>query len=263
MARDAGAGSVKRLLTVMMMACALSANAASATAATPVLIELFTSEGCSSCPPADALLQRWDASQPLPGVNLIVLSEHVDYWNRDGWKDPYSSSSMTDRQVAYVRALRLKTPYTPQFIVDGSHELEINNLAEMRDVLEKASAQQKLSVRIGSVSVEGTRPPVLRGRIEIDGNADKRSGDVFLAVALNHAESQVLAGENSGQHLTYVAVVEDLKKIGSLDKDLTFSHDFQVKLKPGTDPTNIRIIALVQESGSGAVIGAALRENIN
>lgn len=257
-----------RLLTVVMIVCALSGSAlraagASTTAATPVLVELFTSEGCSSCPPADALLQRWDASQPLPGVRLIVLSEHVDYWNHDGWKDPYSSSAMTERQVAYVRALGLKTPYTPQFIVDGSRELEIGNLALMKEVFQKASAQQKLSVRIDQVSVEGTRPPILRARIEVDGNAEKRSGDVYVAVALNHAESQVSAGENSGQHLTHVAVVEDLTKIGSLDQDSTFNHDFQVKLKPGTDLTNIRIIALVQENGPGAVIGAALRQNIN
>jgi hypothetical protein len=226
----------------------------------PILVELFTSEGCSSCPPADALLQRMDTSPPSAGAQFIVLSEHVDYWDHDGWKDPNSSAALTERQTAYVRALGLETPYTPQIIVDGTKEARANNSQQLNQVLHEAAAAPKVPVRIGEVSVDAGNPAVLRVLIEVDGESDKHNADVYVAVALDRVESQVLHGENGGRHLTHVAVVLELKKIGKLSKGKSFAETVQLKLKPGTDPKNVRVVAFVQEPGPGRLLGAALRK---
>jgi hypothetical protein len=232
----------------------------SSTDAHPILVELFTAEGCSSCPPADTLLQMMDTSQPVPGAQLIVLSEHVDYWDHDGWKDPNSSPALTERQSAYVRALRLKTPYTPQIIVDGTRELRAGEPQQISNFFQEAVAIPKIPVRIGEVGVDAGNPAVLRMRIEADGNSDRNNADVYVAVALDRVESQVLRGENGGKHLTHVAVVQQLTKIGTLQKGTSFGETVQLKLKPGTDPKNIRVVAFVQEAGPGKLLGASLRK---
>jgi hypothetical protein len=229
----------------------------------PILVELFTSKGCSSCPPADALLEKLDASQPVPGAQLIVLSEHVDYWDHDGWKDPNSSSALTDRQVAYVHALGLQTPYTPEIIVDGSSEMRANDPQQVNRLFHEAATVPKMPVRIGEVSIDAGNPGILRARVEADGNSDRHNADVYVAVALDHVESQVLHGENGGRHLTHVAVVLQLTKIGKLQKGKSFDETVQLKLKPGTDPKNVRLVAFVQEPGPGKLLGAALRKPVS
>jgi hypothetical protein len=224
-----------------------------------VLVELFTSEGCSSCPPADALLERMDSSQPITGAQLIVLSEHVDYWNHDGWTDPFSSESMTDRQTAYVRMLGLKSPYTPQFLVDGTEEMQASDTQKILDSLQKAGSTPKVSMRLASVTVGAGNPAIVQGHLESDVNPQKHKADVYIAIALDHAESQVKRGENSGRHLSHVAVVAEIAKIGKLEAGKTFAQDFRMKLRlPATDSKNIRVIAFAQESGPGRVIGVTL-----
>jgi len=239
------------------------AAAAGTPAGAPVLIELFTSEGCSSCPPADVVLQKLDQFQPIPGAQLIVLSEHVTYWDHDGWKDPNSSQAFTDRQSSYETALGVKEPYTPQFIIDGTQVGQIDKLQELEQELNKAKDETKLPVRIGEVTVDPSNSGVLRAHVEADANPDKHNADVFVAIALDHVESQVLRGENGGKHLIHVAVVQELTKVGKLSKGKSFAQDVQLKLKPGEDPKNLRLVAFVQESGPGKLLGAAMRKPAN
>jgi hypothetical protein len=224
---------------------------------TPVLVELFTSEGCSSCPPADTFLQDLDR-QPVAGEEMIVLSEHVDYWNHDGWKDPYSAHFYSDRQEAYAKRLGPESVYTPQMVVDGTSRFLGSNVALAQKAFVKALTEPKIAVRLSSVSAATTNTS--RAHLETGALLESfglREADVYVAVALNRAESQVARGENAGRKLSHTAVVKSIVKVGRLKKGQAFAQDVQVKLDPGTDGSNLRLIAFVQEPGQGRVIGAA------
>jgi len=224
---------------------------------TPVLVELFTSEGCSTCPPADTFLQDLDR-QPVAGEEIIVLSEHVDYWNHDGWKDPYSAHFYSDRQEAYAKRLGPEGVYTPQMVVDGTSQFLGSNVALAQKAFVKALTEPKIAVRLSSVSAATTNS--LRAHLEtgeLQESFGLREADVYVAVALNRAESQVARGENAGRTLSHTAVAKSIVKVGKFRKGQTFSQDVQLKLDPGTDARNLRLVAFVQEPGQGRVIGAA------
>jgi hypothetical protein len=218
--------------------------------ATPIVVELFTSEGCSSCPPADALLRTMDAKQPVPGAQLIVLEEHVDYWDDQGWRDPFSSRALTVRQAEYAERLNVREPYTPQMIIDGIFQFLGNDQLAI-DALKKARSLPMVGVRLSSIVISNGS---VRGQIEIDPVPAK--ADVLIALALDHAESQVLRGENGGHHLQHVAITEDLVRAGKVPKGQAFSGQFSLPVKFAPQP--FRVIAIVQEPGEGKIIGAAL-----
>jgi hypothetical protein len=224
---------------------------------TPVVVELFTSEGCSSCPPADTLLQRFD-TQPFPRAQLIVLSEHVDYWNHIGWTDPYSASAYSERQSSYANHFHLDSPYTPQMIVDGTEEFVGSSSRDAQKAFDKAVATGKIPVRISGVVLAGN---LVKAHVETGIlPAQSPTADIVFVVALNRAESQVGSGENSGRRLTHVAVVCGLAKAGSVDAGQSFSRDIAIKVKQGMSASELRVIAFVQEPGPGRILGAALEK---
>src|SRR3954467_6919625 len=163
----------------------------------PILVELFTSEGCSDCPPADTLLRVLDSTQPIPGAQLIVLEEHVDYWDDQGWRDPFSSHALTLRQSEYVERLHVKNgPYTPQMVVDGSEAFVGSDRSQAGRAFAKEAPVPKVSVQISALHVDGGKA---LAHVEIGAVPSK--AEVFVAIALDHAQSQVLRGENGGRQL--------------------------------------------------------------
>src|SRR5581483_10938974 len=144
----------RKLMASVLVMIALCAPALAA-AETPILVELFTSEGCSDCPPADAFLKALDTAQPIPGAQLIVLEEHVDYWDDQGWRDPFSSHAFTVRQTDYVEHLHLKDgPYTPQMVVDGTEAFVGSDRTLLARALQKVVVAPKISIDISSPHIE-------------------------------------------------------------------------------------------------------------
>lgn len=224
-------------------------------ARTPVLLELFTSEGCSSCPPADRLLEALDRTQPISGVDLIVLSEHVDYWNSQGWHDPASSGSVTERQSKYANKLHLESVYTPQLIVDGRSELLGSDADKLKTVVEAAARTEKAPLQVEALESSGKKSRI---RISLQHWPAGESGraELLVAVASNQMKSQVSAGENAGKLLTHVAVVRSLESLGNISVGTPLNRDVTIPLN-SEDLDAVRIVAFIQDTKSQQVLAVA------
>ncbi|HXM65671.1 MAG TPA: DUF1223 domain-containing protein [Candidatus Acidoferrum sp.] len=226
----------------------------------PVVIELFTSEGCSSCPPADVLLQKLEAQQPIAGAQIIAIEEHVDYWNHDGWTDPYSSAEWTKRQQTYV-ALHRQDAYTPEFVIDGRGQFVANNAQQAEAEIEKASSTVKTEVSISAAQ------PDAQGSQRFNINVGKLAGsktddiaEVWIAVTEDGLHSSVSLGENAGHVLHHTATLRALHKIGVADAgavQASFTGAPVVKLNSHWDPKNVHVTVFVQEKKSREILGAA------
>ena len=247
------------LLTILSLRYLRTASAeprptVDATARTPVLIELFTSEGCSDCPPADALLEKLDRSQPLRNVEMIVLSEHVDYWDDIGWKDPFSSHEFSIRQSDYAHRFRLDGAYTPQMVVDGDAQFVGSDERRAIQVTENAAKAEKVPVALSSIHLEGNSLAVHVESGPLTSSASPKSANILLMLADDTDQSNVRRGENAGRILKHVAVVRKLTQVGTIDRGGTFSRDVTVSTETA-NLRNLRIVAIVQEMGAGRVLG--------
>ena len=208
----------------------------------PVLVELFTSEGCSSCPPADALLEKLERAQPVAGAHVIALSEHVDYWNHIGWTDPYSSSAFSTRQQVYAKRFGIDGPYTPQMVVDGRAQFVGSDVRKAELAIQAAARQQKVAIRLSG-------SPLIT--VEVD-PAPSGKTNIYVAHAADAGTSDVLRGENKGRRLHHVSIVKELRQIGTIDQRSGFKT--QLTIKTGAE----RLIVFAQDPGNGRVWGAAM-----
>ncbi len=227
----------------------------------PVIVELFTSEGCSSCPPADALLAELQNRQPLGNAEIIALEEHVTYWDELGWKDPFSSSDWTTRQYDYASALHNGNPYTPEMVVDGTAEFVGSRGGTARQEIEKAAGTRKAKVEISEVSPMQNNLVVFKINVEKPFSAaPKDTAEVVLAITESGLHSSVKGGENVGKELQHSPVLRELKVIGVIGKNGQegFSAQPAVKLDSKWNVGNLRAIVFVQEKRSRRILAAAV-----
>ncbi len=218
----------------------------------PVLVELFTSEGCSDCPPADALLALLDATQFVPGVDAIVLSEHVTYWDRQGWRDPFSLQEMTDRQAQYVARFGLKSAYTPQMVVDGGTQFVGNNPHALSQALEAAGRTKKLLLMIEDARWTGRSV-----RFAVRGQANPNV-QLTAALAEDATRSEVKRGENAGRTLHHVAVVRAMKDFGThaMDGRTLELHGSGMSADASADAP-VRLVVFLTDRNTGRVEAVA------
>ena len=239
---------------------AQASSAAADTARTPVVVELFTSEGCSSCPPADALLARLAEVQLAANVQLIALEEHVDYWNDLGWTDPFSSRDWTSRQYDYARALGNGNAYTPQMVVDGTVEFVGSRTQQARESILKAAGKTKIPVMLGEGKADGTGKGNLSAKVgKLEGATKGDAAEVWLAITETGLHSSVTRGENAGEELRHAAVVRFMRKIGEAkaDGETSFAADVSVPFQKEWKRENLRAVLFVQERRSRRILGAA------
>jgi hypothetical protein len=220
---------------------------------TPVIVELFTSEGCSSCPPADQLLSQLEKTQPFPGIEVIVLGEHVDYWNELGWPDRFATHLFTARQQEYGRKLALSDVYTPQMVVNGQVEFSGGDSARANREIRKAAEGPKAKIDLRLLSGDTVK---LNVEALPQGTRD---AEVFLAVTETNLETNVQRGENHGRLLKHAGVVRSLTSLAKIDTRKTgaYSAEAKVGMAPEWRRENVTIVVFVQDRTSGKILGAA------
>ncbi|MSV30282.1 MAG: DUF1223 domain-containing protein [Bryobacterales bacterium] len=235
--------AARRGLKLALAALVTAAFVLAGDARTPVLVELFTSEGCSSCPPADALLIKLETQQPFAPARVIALSQHVDYWDRLGWKDPFSSPAFTGRQREYTRG----DSYTPQMIVDGGAAFVGSDVAKAGMAIQKAALAPKAPINLSRGAQSGTL------RIHAEGLPDTPA-DVMLAIVEDNLVTNVERGENAGKSIAHVAVARRLSAIGKT-KGGSFTGDAVIKLDRTWKHENVRAVVFVQERLTRRILG--------
>ncbi|HXC16400.1 MAG TPA: DUF1223 domain-containing protein [Holophagaceae bacterium] len=209
----------------------------------PVIVELFTSEGCSSCPPADEMLRRLEA-QPVPAAQMIALGFHVDYWDNLGWRDRFSDAAFTARQRAYARAFHQSSVYTPEMVVDGrtgfAGSAQGAAVDAIRDAARRPSAPILLRIEEGTLKIHLPDLAALHGTV------------LWLVITQNSLTSDVLRGENGGRRLHHDAVARRLQKVGPAE-----DASVPLAIPAAWEKDQLHAVVFAQDPASLAILGAA------
>jgi hypothetical protein len=219
--------------------------------AASVLVELFTSEGCSSCPPADALLAQIAQQQP----NVIVLSEHVTYWNHLGWRDPFSSQESTDRQAAYVALMGLNSSYTPQMVVNGRYEFVGSDGSAAMQALKRAATTEQVPIRIANVTLSADR----HVHFDVEVGEVKMETALFAVLAQDEGSEHVANGENGGKTLRHVQIARRFQQVASIRKGSSFHGSQSMDLPEPVAGSGWHLVVFLQQGPGRPIIGAAVQ----
>ncbi len=223
----------------------------------PVLVELFTSEGCSSCPPADTLLIRLEQLQPVEGAEIIPLGFHVDYWDHIGWRDRFASADFTQRQWQYAELFDADTVYTPQMVVDGQTEFNGADARRAAAAIAQASQQNnKARVELKLVTASAKRA-ILNAIVSDLASGNGERPELWAAVTESNLSSQASKGENSGRRLAHTGVVRQLRRLATLNSQPDHAKQFELKIDSDWKQQDLRAVVFVQERSSRRILGAA------
>ena len=228
--------------TILILAFLLTSTQAAQAQTNVVLVELFTSQGCSSCPPADELLYSLNNQ-----ANVVTISEHVDYWNYLGWKDPFSDKLFSERQRGYADSFNLKGVYTPQAIVDGKYQLNGASRRSLYSAISKARSNKKQLIKI-STKQDGENL-----NINVKLECPMKTGILFLVLTEDGLQSKVSSGENAGRYLKHNSVARIMLKRSLDGTPNSVSKNFQIKINSSWNRKCLKLVAFVQDDRSKEV----------
>jgi hypothetical protein len=250
-------------MALMFLATGMQQHDGSPAARRPtVILELYTSQGCSSCPPADALLSRLGREKSSAGI-VIPLAFHVDYWNRIGWTDPFSSSLWSERQGRYAAVRKTEQVYTPQMVLNGTAQVVGNDERSVRAEI----ARQLRAPRSGILTISRITPAPHGLSVDVTAElkgAPARSADVYIALFENDVSTAVRTGENAGRRLANDYIVRFLKKGFSISSGgAAKTRTVEVPLEPSWRRDRLGVVAFSQDPRTLAIHGASEPQPVN
>jgi hypothetical protein len=240
------------ILIVLVAALASGSQPAPTTSPVPIVVELFTSEGCSSCPPADQLLSTLANGQPVPGVQVIPLGMHVTYWDQLGWKDPLSLKLATERQQGYGRMFGEDRVYTPQAVIDGRDEVVGSDESGVKRAIAKAARQPHARISLRP-SLDGNALALEATIADLPPDA-KEPLEAWMVVTEDGLTSVVTRGENGGRTLHHDAAV---RVVFGSDVAAARLLGFHAELRPEWRRDRLKALVILQGKRTRHIYGAA------
>lgn len=216
-------------------------------AKTPVLVELFTSQGCPSCPAADKVLAELETAQPIAGAEIITLAWHVDSWDTFNWKDEFAAPAFTQRQTIYSRALFINPIYTPQMFVDGTVYFIGSRQDKATKAIENAvkTAKPEIDLAISSEKLS----------VNIPNLPKHQTATVYLAFTESNLVRKIGSGNNAGKTLVHPSVARRLQALGTIDAQASqFKIETFLQTEPEWKRENVKAVVFVQENATRKII---------